>query len=315
MNVIEWLMLGDPSVKRLTSKYLLEKELPYDASGFIQRYLDLFDSQTGMWGNGVYGPKWISTHYTMLELKYMEVSCDTSSYHIGLGHLIDHEWRTLDMSTYREGQDVCVLAMVIAMGAYGHSKDPRLFEMLDFILEHQMPDGGWNCSWDSVRRPTVKSSLHTTLSVLEAFAIYLENGYTHNVDRVKEMLIQGESFILQKRLFRSVRTEEVINPDFIKFHYPTRWKYDAFRALEYFARFNRNYDPRMQEALDLVIKGLKNGYIGKGSQYSGKLHFKLEETKAGRFNTLRALIILKAFAPDIYRDLIDKDNPLFGNLS
>ena len=315
MKVVDWLMAGDPSIKRLTAKYLLGTEMPYDEEGYIQRYLDLFDSETGLWGNGVYGPKWISTHYTMLELMYMEVSPENKPYHTGLGHLLDHEWRTLDMSTHHDGQDVCVLGMVIAMGTYGHSNDVRLLEMIDFILEHQMPDGGWNCSWDSTRRPTVKSSLHTTLSVLEAFAIALENGYTHQIDSIHQMQAQAESFILQKSLFRSVRTGEIINPDFIKFHYPARWKYDAFRALEYFARYKRPFDPRMQEALDLVVKGIQKGYISKGSPYSGKLHFKLEETKAGRFNTLKALRILKAYSPDVYQEVITLDNPLFDNFS
>lgn len=70
------------------------------------------------------------------------------------------------------------------------------------------------------------------------------------------MVEDAEAFILKKNLFRSVRTGEIINPDFIKFHYPMRWKYDAFRALEYFAKAGRAYDSRMQEAIELVIKGM-----------------------------------------------------------
>ena len=310
MNVIDWLMNGDPSLKRLTAKYLLEVERPYTEEGYIRRYLDLYDPKTGLWGGGVYGPKWISTHYTMFELMYMEIAPENSAYHTGLGHLLDHEWRTLDTTTHHDGQDVCVLAMVVAMGAYGHSTDARIPEMIDFILEHQMPDGGWNCSWDSNRRPTVKSSLHTTLSVLEAFSSLEENGYTHKTDDIRRMQREGEVFILKKGLFRSVGTGEIINPDFIKFHYPARWKYDAFRALEYFVRIGRDYDPRMQEALDLVVKGIQKGYISKGSPYSGKLHFKLEETKAGRFNTFKALKILKAYVPEVYQQIIINENPL-----
>ena len=113
MNVIDWLMNGDPSLKRLTAKYLLETERLYEDDGYIRRYLDLYDPQTGLWGGGVYGPKWISTHYTMFELMYMEIAPENPAYHTGLGHLLDHEWRTLDMTTHHDGQDVCVLAMVV----------------------------------------------------------------------------------------------------------------------------------------------------------------------------------------------------------
>jgi hypothetical protein len=143
---------------------------------------------------------------------------------------------------------------------------------------------------------------------LEAFDLYIFNGYTHQVPTIKAKAADAEDFILKKNLFRSVRTGEIINPDFIKFHYPMRWKYDAFRALEYFATAGRPYDPRMQEAIDLIIKGMRKGFIGKGSQYSGKLHFTLETTKAGRFNTLRALIILKAYAPEYYMDFINNES-------
>lgn len=304
MNVLDWLMSGDAAIRRLTSKYLLDVPAPYEEEGYIQRYLELFDPKTGLWGDGVYGPKWISTHYTMLELKYMELNPDNVAYHTGLSHIINHEWRTPEMNTPRDGLDVCVLGMVIGLAAYGKSQDIRIFEMVDYLLEHQMPDGGWNCSWDSTRRPSQKSSLHSTLTILEAFHQYLTGGYMHQVDAIKAMVIEAEAFILKKNLFRSVRTGEIINSDFIKFHYPMRWKYDAFRALEYFAATGRPYDVRMQEAIDLVIKGMQKGFINKGSQYSGKLHFQLEASKAGRFNTLRALKILKVYAPDVYMDLI-----------
>jgi len=304
MNVIDWLMSGDASICRLTTQVLLGESATYEEDGYIKRYLALFDSKTGLWGGGVYGPKWISTHYTMLELKYMALNPDNTAYQMGISHIIDHEWRTPNMTEPRDGLDMCVLGMVIGLAVYGRCKDIRIFEMIDYILAHQMPDGGWNCSWDSRRRPTNKSSLHTTLTILEAFDLYLSSGYAHQEDSIKTMVTDAESFILKKNLFRSVTTGEIINPDFIKFHYPMRWKYDAFRALEYFATAGRSYDARMQEAIDLVIKGMQKGFINKGSQYSGRLHFQLESTKAGRFNTLRALIILKAYAPDHYMDLI-----------
>lgn len=41
------------------------------------------------------------------------------------------------------------------------------------------------------------------------------------------------------------------------FHYPCRWKYDCFRALEYFLQIGHPYDSRMQDALNLVKDALK----------------------------------------------------------
>lgn len=308
MNVLDWLMEGDPAIQRLTSKYLLGDVMSYNDSGYIKRYLDLFDESTGLWGGGAYGPKWISTHYTLLELKYMEIDPTHPFYHRGLSNVIDHEWRSLNgslrMSLSRV--DVCVLAMLVSLSAYGKSKDPRLPEMIDFIIDRQMPDGGWNCSWNPTIKRSMKSSLHTTLSVLEAFKDLIQNDYHYESQKIKALCLDGEEFILKKKLCRSVTTGEVIHPDFLKYHYPTRWKYDVLRALEYFSDRERTYDVRMQEGLEIISHAMDKGYLLKGSQYSGRLHFKLETTRGGRFNTLRALKVLKFYMPERYQELIEK---------
>lgn len=163
---------------------------------------------------------------------------------------------------------------------------------------------GWNCSWNSKSRPSLKSSLHTTLTVLEAIRDFENFGYTYRLDKLIQMSKQGQAFILKKKLFLSESTEKQINPHFTEWHYPVRWKYDVFRALEYFSDLKHPLDERMMEALSLVIKRAEKGAMPKGSQYSGKIHFKLEETHNGRFNTLRALKILKAYQPEIYKRLL-----------
>lgn len=81
-----------------------------------------------------------------------------------------------------------------------------------------MPDGGFNCR--SNRFPTVHSSLHTTLSVLEGITEYKLNTYKY---RLKELIKAKKSaieFILIHQLFISDRTGEVINKDFLKLTYP-----------------------------------------------------------------------------------------------
>ena len=68
---------------------------------------------------------------------------------------------------------------------------------------------------------------------------------------------------------KSLKTGGVIHHDMISFHYPNRWKYDCFRALEYFVHIGRPYDNRMQNAVNIVKTALKKGYINKGKSYSG----------------------------------------------
>lgn len=308
MNVLDWLMEGDPVIQRLTAKLVDHVEsVAYTEKGLLENYLQRFDEKTGLWGGGVYGPKWISTHYTMLELKFMEVDPLHPYYQSGLPKLLNHEWRSLDMKSHHENLDVCVLGMVLGLCAYGRLQDVRLYEIVDYLLNHQMADGGWNCNWDSKRHPSVKSSLHTTLTVLEAFRDFSLYGYTYRLDEIKMMSMQGIEFMLKKHLFRSETSGEVINPQFIQWHYPSRWKYDIYRALEFLASIEFLKDSRMNEALEMVVQKAKKGPLPKGPQYAGRFHFKLEESKYGRFNTLRALRILKYYHPADYEALLLKE--------
>jgi hypothetical protein len=307
MKTIDWLMQGDTAIQRLTSRYLLNEELPYNEKGYVTKYLDLFDTIKGLWGDGVYGPKWISTHYTMLELKYMEIDYHHPYYQSGIVHLINFTWRTNNNFRRWQRPDICVVAMVLGMAVYGRFVDDRMHEMVDELLDHQMEDGGWNCAWNSKISPSKRGSIHTTLTVLEGLRDYRLWGDEYRSDEIRAVIPKGEEYLLERKLLYTLKTQELINKDFSKPHYPTRWKYDYLRALEYFVSVSKPFDKRMTDGLDLIKKSLVKGYMPKGSQYGGLLHFKLEAIRAGRFNTLRALKVLKAYDTNEYESLTQID--------
>ncbi len=305
MKPIDWLLTGDPVIQYLTKRYLKETPVTYNTKGYISKYFKLYDVKTKMWGNGIYSPKWISTHYTLMELKYMEVYPMNQVYQEAVINLMDHMWYRKGLIRKKKHQDLCVVAMILGLACYGKIEDPRLYGMMDYILKHQFRDGGWNCEWET--KKTKKSSLHTTISVLEALFEYENNECDYRFHDMARAVPRAWEFLLEKRLFRSVRTKEVINPDMISFHYPVRWKYDAFRALEYFQSIKLPFDMRMQESIDIINSQMEKGYITKGKTYSGKIHFKLEEGKESRFNTLRALKILKFYDFQSYQNIINTD--------
>jgi len=102
---------------------------------------------------------------------------------------------------------------------------------------------------------------------------------------------------LKHRLYISDRTNEIINKNFLKLSYPSRWKYDILRALDYFRLSEIPFDGRMKPAIDLLIsKRKKNKYWLLQAKHPGQTHFDMEEAgKPGRWNTLRALRVLKHF--------------------
>jgi hypothetical protein len=58
----------------------------------------------------------------------------------------------------------------------------------------------------------------------------------------------------EHRLFRSLRTGDVINKDFIRLHYPPYWHYDILQALLVLGRLERLDDERVDDAVELLIR-------------------------------------------------------------
>ncbi len=79
-EIIDWLLDGDVSLQYQTQKYLLNAD--ESVLGNLKSRIategwgcELLKRQNanGHWGRGFYQPKWISSHYTLLELKYLEM--------------------------------------------------------------------------------------------------------------------------------------------------------------------------------------------------------------------------------------------------
>lgn len=313
-SVIQWLLEGDISIQYQTHWYLLDspEEITDDLRGRISTegwgkcFLEKIDPQTGLWANALYSPKWISTHYTLLDLKNIGIDPACPQYVESSKLLLDRMWpnqgKNRKMGKTR-CQDLCVCAMILGMCCNGSIQSSKLYEIVDYLLDKQYPDGGWNCRWD---KGDQRSSLHTTLSVLEAFRDYDANGYSYRLAEIKESLPAAWEFILRKKLFRSVRSGEIIDLKMLMLSYPCRWKYDILRCMDYFASVQKSYDDRMEEALGLIIhKKRKNNRWPVQHKHSGRVYFDMEQTGGdSRWNTLRVLRVLRFYKPELYSHLI-----------
>lgn len=310
---VSWILEGDVSLQYQTHLTLLDshEKITDDlrrrisAEGWGKRFLEKRDSESGLWGDGYYSPKWISTHYTLLDLKNLGLDPADLRYVESCGILLDGMWFNKGQIMKNRWQDLCVCGMVLGICCYGHVGSPKLDEIVDYILDKHYPDGGWNCEWD---KDDCHSSLHTTLTVLEAFRDYEANGYTYRLEEIKACIPQAWEFILKKNLFRSVHTGEIIDKKMLMLSYPCRWKYDILRCLDYFTSVQKPYDDRMEEALSLIMqKKRKNNRWPVQQKYAGQVHFVMEETGGdSRWNTLRALRVLKFYKSEVYSELIQE---------
>jgi hypothetical protein len=191
--------------------------------------------------------------------------------------------------------EVCVTGMILNCAAYFKMPEESLRSLIDFLLGEHMDDGGFNC--ESNRHGAVHSSLHTTISVLEGIHEYSANGYTYRASELKFAAASAREFILQHRLYRSDRTGEIIDKRMLLLSYPSRWKYDILRALDYLQAAGQAYDPRMQDALNVLVKKRrKDGRWPLQGRHPGQTHFEMEPPREpSRWNTLRALRVLKHF--------------------
>ena len=84
---------------------------------------------------------------------------------------------------------------------------------------------------------------------------------------------------------------------FIKMPYPSRWKYDILRALDYFQLARIPWDHRMKPAIELLLKKQRpDGRWNLNVRHPGKVHFDMEQAgKPSRWNTLRAMRVLNNY--------------------
>ncbi|MBU0763294.1 MAG: hypothetical protein KJ607_00500 [Bacteroidetes bacterium] len=298
---VGWLLKGDPSIRYQTLRDLtdapdeevLAARLQIAKKGWGRRLLDLQD-HTGTWARRLYSPKWISTTYTLLELKGLAITPEAS--------VIRACMILLDKGFYHDGginlgfksidySETCVTGMVLSLLCFFGIRDDRIHEIAAHLLKQQMKDGGWNCQ---SYKGAIHSSFHTTISVLEGLWDYkkltgISGGETGPAR------VAGMEFLLKHRLFRSDKTGEVVNPAMLRFSFPPRWKYDIMRCLDYAQDAGCKRDERFSDAMDILKKKQKkDGRWPLQGKHTGRVHFDMEAPgKPSRWNTLRALRILK----------------------
>ncbi len=301
-RTIDWLLQGDPAIRWQVLRDLVDATPAQVAAerqrigteGWGKRLLDRQHS-SGLWSHdlgpksnrGLYMPKWISTHYTLLLLARLGLEAGQPAAADGCRALLrGASWvGTGGLRLWvTDVTDVCVNAMVLTMlQAFG--QDSEVQERLrSFLLEVQLEDGGWNCEMDSDH-----GSFHTALSVLEAF----QGGPSSPA--IEHAAQRGREFFLAHRLYCSHRTGEVARPAFTRFPIPYSWHFDALRGLAYFASVGAPRDERLADAVALVRERQRaDGRWKVNARATGQVHFELERAgQPSRWVTLHCLKILK----------------------
>ena len=181
----------------------------------------------------------------------------------------------------------CINGRILGIGSYFKEPNDALAKQL---LGEQLEDGGWNCEAPKSRR----SSFHTTICVLEGLLEYERAG--RKSAAVTKARKRAENYLLERRMFRSLRTGEVIDKRWLRFSFPTFWHYDVLRGLDYLRNAGIKPDSRVSEAIETVIERRhQNGRWPLNLLHPEYIPLEMETGvgSASRWNTLRALRVLR----------------------
>jgi hypothetical protein len=303
--LISWLMEGDPAIRWQTlrdlqgapaERWQAERRRTL-TEGWGAQLLAL-QAPDGSWGGGIYSPKWVSTTYTLLTLREIGIPPDHPPAQRAAGLVLDRQLGPMcDQAFLRNlaACDRCIVGMDLSLAAYFGIRDDRLEALVENLLAERMPDGAWNCRRQRSPKPH-HSSFHTTFNVLEGLRTWLEVTPGHALRKaVLAAEMRALEWALEHRLYKSDKTGTIINHKFTLLSYPHRWHYNILRGLAYFARADAPRDPRLQDAIQVLLDRRR----GEGTwpvqhKYAGRIFFDMERTGGpSRWNTLRALRVVK----------------------
>ena len=311
-SVVEWLLDSDPAIRWQVLRHVLgapveqwaEERARVETEGLGAQLLSLQDDD-GQWAGGAFAPKgfdwrrfeefgqpWTATTWALTQLR--EFGFEPTSQRaretvrlIGENSRWDHAGQP-----FWDGEvEECINGRTIADGAYFGVDVAAIVERL---VGERLSDGGWNCERCN---GSLRSSFATTINVLEGLLEY--ERVTGGTAASRIARDGGETYLLARHLFRRLATGEVANEQFLSFTYPTRWRYDVLRALDYFraaAQFGGTMpDSRLGPAIELLRS--KRSYDGrwlldwtiKGAHW---LSLDAGEGLPSRWNTLRAVRVL-----------------------
>lgn len=306
MDVLDWLLDSDPSIRWQVLRDLtdrptedaLRERARVATEGWGARLLAL-QGADGQWDGGTYfpipfdgseeGQPWTATAFSLQLLSDLGLDPDSEEARRAV-RLVreDSRWEEGNQPFFEGEVEPCINGRTVALGAYfGEAVDG----VLERLLGEQLPDGGWNCE---AERGSRRSSFATTINVLEGLLEHARaTGGTPATAAARQ---RGEEYLLERGLLRRKSTGELIDRDWLKFSFPTRWHYDLLRGLEYFRAAGGPPDERVAEAIAVLhSKRQPDGTWLLENTHPGRNHFAMEDGdgRPSRWNTLRALRVLR----------------------
>lgn len=300
-DVVPWLLAGDSAVQFHTWRDVLDDPHP----GLLEQIANDGDAAAilaaqrpdGHWGLGFYQPKWTSSHYSLLELRDLGLPREYRACARTVALIAQEKGADggVNPSGGVKNSDVCINGMFLAYASHFCAEPASLESVVDFVLGQQMADGGFNCQAN--RSGARTASVHSTTSVIDGLAEYVNLGYTYRRHDAQQAMRDAVETLLSRRLYQRSSDHAPIRVEFTRLHHPARWHFDVLRGLDVLRAARVAWDDRLDDALRVLeSRRREDGRWVAASQYAGETH--IAYPRAGspnRWVTLRALRVLRHF--------------------
>ena len=192
--------------------------------------------------------KWNGAHWRLVSLIELGVPRTSLEANRAADHVLD--WvsdpgRSARVVAGRERRHASMEGNALAVASrLGKHRDKRVKHLVEVLLRSQWPDGGWNCDNNPA---ATHSSFHESLAPIWGLVEYHRE--TKDARAWDAAQAAGE-LLLQHELFKSSRTGEPINPQWMHIHWPHYWHYDFFHGLRAVAMLGLAKDRRAAAALE-----------------------------------------------------------------
>ncbi|HSM77868.1 MAG TPA: hypothetical protein VLT57_09595 [Bryobacteraceae bacterium] len=293
---LKWLLDSDPAIRWQVMRDLTGETPAAIAAarsrvateGWGARLLAL-QSPAGNWGGPKEDPGLLVTLYTLVLLKDLGLDPAAKQARKMIAR-VDKRlvFKPMNNRPFLHGEtEPCINGRILGIGSYFKEPDDALAHQL---LAEQLEDGGWNCEAPQSRR----SSFHTTICVLEGLLDYERAG--RKSAAVTKARKRAENYLLERGMFRSLRTGEGIDKRWLRFSFPPFWHYDVLRGLDYLRNAGVQPGSRVRDAIESVMaRRHQNGRWPLNLLHPEQIPLQMETAIGGasRWNTLRALRVLR----------------------
>jgi hypothetical protein len=243
----------------------------------LQKSIDFLNSKeaSDSLRRDVYWPKWDSTWWHILLLyelgmirevpkDLMELFAEVVNDNVLHFFPFTEDEFPKDTDPYRQILCFCAAGSLYQMlYSYGIDVDKKIPWLRAWFTKYQLPDGGYNCNEDAYTKEVKKSSMTSTLPMVESLLLFKKDQITSDE---LDVLHKASDYIVSHKLFRKLTDQSIMDPNFTQIRFPRYYEYDFLRGFTFLYSYREKYgytfpDSITDEVEELVNKHLVDGII------------------------------------------------------